>query len=331
MKIAVLGAGNWGTTLALLLHGKGYEVTLWEFFPERAERIKRERENKEFLPGFPIPREIKITSSIEEALQEKDLVVFAVPSHALRNVASLSSPHLSPTSICVSVVKGIEENTFLRMSQVLEEEIPHVKNKVVVLSGPSIAREVAQQMPASVVAASISEENARKVQEVFFTPYFRVYRSKDIVGVELGGALKNVYAIAAGICDGLGFGANAKAALLTRSLAELKRLGVAMGGRPETFSGLSGMGDLLVTAFSRYSRNRHVGEEVGKGRKLDEVLSEMVMVAEGVRTTKSVVRLAEKYQVEMPIAREVHAVLFEGKEPKEGVRNLMGRALKEED
>lgn len=331
MKIAVLGAGNWGTTLALLLHGKGYEVTLWEFFPERAERIKRERENKEFLPGFPIPREIKITSSIEEALQEKDLVVFAVPSHALRNVASLSSPHLSPTSICVSVVKGIEENTFLRMSQVLEEEIPHVKNKVVVLSGPSIAREVAQQMPASVVAASISEENARKVQEVFFTPYFRVYRSKDIVGVELGGALKNVYAIAAGICDGLGFGANAKAALLTRALAELKRLGVAMGGRPETFSGLSGMGDLLVTAFSRYSRNRHVGEEVGKGRKLDEVLSEMVMVAEGVRTTKSVVRLAEKYQVEMPIAREVHAVLFEGKEPKEGVRNLMGRALKEED
>ncbi len=331
MKIAVLGAGNWGTTLALLLHGKGYEVTLWEFFPERAERIKRERENKEFLPGFPIPREIKITSSIEEALQEKDLVVFAVPSHALRNVASLSSPHLSPTSICVSVVKGIEENTFLRMSQVIEEEIPHVKNKVVVLSGPSIAREVAQQMPASVVAASISEENARKVQEVFFTPYFRVYRSKDIVGVELGGALKNVYAIAAGICDGLGFGANAKAALLTRALAELKRLGVAMGGRPETFSGLSGMGDLLVTAFSRYSRNRHVGEEVGKGRKLDEVLSEMVMVAEGVRTTKSVVRLAEKYQVEMPIAREVHAVLFEGKEPKEGVRNLMGRALKEED
>ncbi|RKZ25013.1 NAD(P)H-dependent glycerol-3-phosphate dehydrogenase [bacterium] len=331
MKIAVLGAGNWGTTLALLLHGKGYEVTLWEFFPERAERIKRERENKEFLPGFPIPREVKITSSIEEALQEKDLVVFAVPSHALRNVASLSSPHLSPTSICVSVVKGIEENTFLRMSQVLEEEIPHVKSKVVVLSGPSIAREVAQQMPASVVAASISEENARKVQEVFFTPYFRVYRSKDIVGVELGGALKNVYAIAAGICDGLGFGANAKAALLTRALAELKRLGVAMGGRPETFSGLSGMGDLLVTAFSRYSRNRHVGEEVGKGRKLDEVLSEMVMVAEGVRTTKSVVRLAEKYQVEMPIAREVHAVLFEGKEPKEGVRNLMGRALKEED
>ncbi|RKZ22652.1 glycerol-3-phosphate dehydrogenase, partial [bacterium] len=315
----------------LLLHGKGYEVTLWEFFPERAERIKRERENKEFLPGFPIPREIKITSSIEEALQEKDLVVFAVPSHALRNVASLSSPHLSPTSICVSVVKGIEENTFLRMSQVLEEEIPHVKNKVVVLSGPSIAREVAQQMPASVVAASISEENARKVQEVFFTPYFRVYRSKDIVGVELGGALKNVYAIAAGICDGLGFGANAKAALLTRSLAELKRLGVAMGGRPETFSGLSGMGDLLVTAFSRYSRNRHVGEEVGKGRKLDEVLSEMVMVAEGVRTTNYVVRLAEKYQAEMPIAREVHAVLFEGKEPKEGVRNLMGRALKEED
>jgi len=331
MKIAVLGAGNWGTTLALLLHGKGYEVTLWEFFPERAERIKRERENKEFLPGFPIPREVKITSSIEEALQEKDLVVFAVPSHALRNVGSLSSPHLSPTSICVSVVKGIEENTFLRMSQVLEEEIPHVKSKVVVLSGPSIAREVAQQMPASVVAASISEENARKVQEVFFTPYFRVYRSKDIVGVELGGALKNVYAIAAGICDGLGFGANAKAALLTRALAELKRLGVAMGGRPETFSGLSGMGDLLVTAFSRYSRNRHVGEEVGKGRKLDEVLSEMVMVAEGVRTTKSVVRLAEKYQVEMPIAREVHAVLFEGKEPKEGVRNLMGRALKEED
>lgn len=332
MKITILGAGNWGTALGLLLAEKGDDVVLWEFFADQAERLQAERENRKFLPGFPFPPNLRATSALEEALADPAMVVFSVPSHTLRGVAEQAGKHLTGNPLLVSVVKGIEKDTLKRMSEVIEEQvIPSLRGNVVALSGPSIAHEVIRKIPTTVVAASKEVEVAARVQQVFSTPFFRVYSSLDIVGVELGGAVKNVIVIAAGICDGMGLGANTKAALLTRGLAEIKRLGLSLGAREETFAGLSGMGDLITTAFSAHSRNRHVGEELGKGRSLEDILGEMVMVAEGVKTTESVMQLARTRHVDMPITREVHLVLFAGKSPEQGVRDLMTRELKKEN
>jgi len=329
--VGILGAGGWGTALAILLNSKGYEVCLWEYRPEAAQRLASTRENLEFLPGVKIPPQIEISSDFHWVASGRDIVITAVPSHVLRSVGErLKDVDLRET-IIVNVAKGIENQTLMRMSEVLLDTIPELdESRLAVLSGPSHAEEVSRNIPTVVVSASTDIETARKVQHIFMTPNFRVYVNTDVIGVELGGALKNIIAIAAGICDGVGFGDNTKAALLTRGLVEITRLGTAMGANPATFAGLSGMGDLIVTCMSQYSRNRYVGEQIGKGRTLEEVLKGMVMVAEGVRTTKSAYQLAQKYQVEMPITEQVYQVLFQNKNPRVAVSELMCRDAKAE-
>ncbi|MEA1913522.1 MAG: NAD(P)H-dependent glycerol-3-phosphate dehydrogenase [candidate division WOR-3 bacterium] len=329
LSIGIVGAGNWGTTLALYINRKSIKVILYEYFRERTERLRLERENKEFLPGYRISEDIVITNEPEELVKNSTSIFFVLPSHALKNVLSLFSEYINDEIIC-SFIKGIDPDTLQRMSQVLEEKIPQAKNKVVVVSGPSIAREVAKGIPTSLVAASRDIKRAEIVQKILSGEKMRVYTSSDIVGVELGGSLKNVYAIASGICDGMELGMNAKAALITRSMAELKRLGIKMKGESETFAGLSGFGDLIATSFSPYSRNRTVGERLGRGEGLNEILDDMVEVAEGVRTTKSTCKLSDRYNIEMPIAREVFSVLFENKNPRTSIGDLMQRDLKRE-
>jgi len=331
MNVAIIGAGNWGTTFGLYLNSIGYSVTLYEYFKERADKIRDERENKTFLPGYLIPEEIVITSDIKDAIENKDIVVFATPSKFMDKITKLSSGYDLKGTIAVSLSKGIEEETLRRMSQIISDNIPQVKDRIVVLSGPSVAREVVKKVPTTLVAASINHNAAKFIQKEFSSDYIRIYTTEDIVGVELGGSLKNVYAIAAGICDGLHLGMNAKAALLTRALAEMKRLGIKMGGNAETFNGLSGTGDLIVTSFSKYSRNRHVGEEIGKGKFLTEIMSEMTEVAEGIHTVRSVIKLSKKYNVDTPIANEVYNVLYKDKSPSVSIIHLMRRELKEED
>jgi glycerol-3-phosphate dehydrogenase (NAD(P)+) len=332
MDVTFLGAGNWGTTLGLLLAEKGMDVTLWEFFEEKERDLRKDRENRRYLPGFPFPPNLKTTPSLDEATEGKDMIVFSVPSHTIRSVAEKITFDESRTPVIVSVVKGIEKDTLKRMSEVIEENLPdRFRGRVVALSGPSIANEVINRIPTTVVAANEDLALCEQVQEFFSTSYFRVYSNHDIIGVELGGAVKNVIVIAAGICDGMGLGENTKAALLTRGLAEIKRLGLRMGAKEETFAGLSGIGDLITTAFSAHSRNRHVGEELGRGKKLEKILGEMVMVAEGVKTTESIMQLARRFSVDMPISTEVYNVLFENKKPEQGVYDLMTRELKREN
>jgi glycerol-3-phosphate dehydrogenase (NAD(P)+) len=332
IRTAVLGAGSWGTTLAVLLEEKGYQVRLWEYFPELAEAIRRDRENRRFLPGIPVPRSVRITSDMEEALEGATRIVFVTPSHTMRNVARLARSRSSfdRSAIVINAAKGLEERTLCRMSEVLAQELPTPTRKIVGLLGPSHAEEVSRRMPTSVVVAGTDLKTLKEIQNFFMNEYFRVYTNTDIVGVELGVSLKNTIAIAAGICDGLGFGDNTKAALITRGLAEMKRLACKMGGKEETLSGLAGVGDLIVTCMSRHSRNRHVGEEIGKGKKLSQVLSEMVMVAEGVKTTKAAVKLASRMGVELPIAEQVHRVLFRRKDPRKAIKDLMIRSAKRE-
>ena len=330
MRITVIGAGNWGTTIALLLFGNGHQVNLYEFFQDKAEEIKKFRENKTFLPGYNIPKNISITSSPSEAVENAEMVVFVVPSFALRKTAGLFKDGIKSDMIVLSAVKGIEKETQKRMSDVILDELPQLE-EVAVLSGPTIAREVVKKMPTSAVIGVSNREKGKIIQKVFSNHYFRLYRSTDKIGVELGGALKNIIAIAAGICDGLSLGVNTKSALITRGLAEIKRLGIAMGGKMETFSGLSGVGDLIVTSFSKFSRNHYVGERIGKGKLLQDILQDMVEVAEGVYTTEVALELAKKYNIEMPITREVYNVLFEKKAPLAGIKDLMSRELKEED
>ncbi len=331
-NITILGAGSWGITLGILLHKKGFPVKSYDL-GEEIEVLEKRRESPK-LPGLSIPGEIKLTSSLEEAIGEAETLVFALPSHEVRAVARKLAPALGGDAgnrYIVSAVKGIENETGMRMSEVLIEELSSdFKRKVAVLSGPSHAEEVSRQVPTTVVAAAEDWETAKHIQSIFLTPYFRVYTSKDIIGVELGGSLKNVIAIAAGISDGLKFGDNTKAALLTRGLAEISRLGTAMGANPLTFAGLSGMGDLITTAISGYSRNRNLGEAIARGKSLEEALRELGMVAEGVLTTKSAQELAKKFAVEMPITAEVHAVLFEGKNPQKAVLDLMLREARPE-
>ena len=326
--IAVIGDGGWGTTLAILLSKKGFDVSLWSAFPEYASVVKTTRENVKFLPGVKIPAEIEVTGSLIEALKDRGLVVLATPSQFMRGVLNkLKSQDISDKRF-VSVTKGIENGTLKRMSEVITECLG--KQKLAVLSGPTIAHEVANLSPTSAVIASDDKELAKDAQEAFMTDRFRVYTSDDMLGVEIGGSIKNIIAIAAGALDGLGFGTNAKAALLTRGLVEIVRLGVAMGAKRETFYGLSGLGDLTTTCVSQYSRNRWLGEEIGKGKKFSDVLKETDMVVEGVATAKAAYDLAKKYNVEMPITTEIFKVLYENKDPKIAVHDLMTRSAKSE-
>jgi glycerol-3-phosphate dehydrogenase (NAD(P)+) len=328
--VIVLGGGSWGTALAALLHGRGHQVSIWELIVERAAEMRTHRENRAMLPGVHIHEDILITPDIERAKKGNNVVVFVVPSHGLRTTAELIVPLLRGDEIVVIATKGIEEKTLKRMSEIVEEVTGIQGDRIAVLVGPSHAEEVSRGIPTTVVSASTTQETAGAVQRIFMTPRFRVYTNTDVIGVETGVALKNVIALAAGMCDGLGYGDNTKGALLTRGLAEMTRLGVKMGARQATYSGLAGIGDLITTCISKHSRNRFVGQEIGKGRTLDEVLADMVMVAEGVRTTRSAVGLADKYDTEMPIAREVYQILFENKPADRAMKDLMLRSPKPE-
>jgi len=326
MKISVLGAGSWGTTLALVLNDNHHDVNLWTFDSEQADLIREKHENCQFLPGIALPSEIKITTDIETSCRERDMIVAAVPSQFLRSVLQrIAHLDLDHTVIC-NVAKGIENGSLMTMSEVLLDVLMHERREnLAILSGPSHAEEVSLKMPTMVVSASFKMKTAKIVQEAFVNDYFRVYVNEDIRGVELGGAIKNVIAIGAGLSDGAGFGDNTKAAIMTRGIYEITRLGAKMGAQPITFAGLSGMGDLIVTCMSHHSRNRFVGEEIGKGRNVAEVLSDMTMVAEGVATAKSVHQLAHKHRIEMPMAEEVYKVLFEDKNPRQATIDLMLR------
>jgi len=330
-SIAVLGAGSWGMALANLFCETGKRVRLWEYLPDRAKRLAEERRDDAFLPGIALSPEIQITAELEQAIEGAELLALVLPSHAMREVcAALNSIRVARKTL-VSMSKGLENQTLMRMSEVILDALDEeLDNHVAVLSGPSHAEEVSVGVPTTVVAASSDTEVARYVQHSVMAPKFRVYTNPDVIGVEMGGALKNIIAIAAGVSDGLGFGDNTKAALLTRGLAEITRLGAAMGANPLTFAGLSGMGDLIVTCTSRHSRNRNLGERIGKGATLDEAMAQTVMVAEGVRTTLAAHEMAQRAGVEMPITEKIRAVLFEGDDPRAAVSALMERSAKSE-
>lgn len=332
MNIAVIGTGSWGTALALVLYENGHQVRCWTNSEEQVKDINKTGQNSDYLPDISFPRTIKVTTDLNEASKNAEIIVNAIPSQVTRKVINELKPLVSSLNpIWVTVSKGIENNTYLRISQVIEQAGAVDPNKIVALSGPSHAEEVARKIPTAVVSASKNMDSAKIIQDVFMNHYFRVYSNNDVTGVELGGALKNIIALAAGICDGAGFGDNTKAALITRGLVEINRLGVELGARSDTFAGLSGMGDLVVTCMSKHSRNRHVGEQIGKGRPLQEILDEMKMVAEGVKTTLSAYEIAQKYKVEMPITEQIYYVLFENKSAQQAMIDLMTRASKAED
>lgn len=326
MKITVLGAGAWGTALARLLAQAGHSVTLWDYFPETLTQIARTGYNTCYLPDIPLPKELILEPEVDRAWRGADCVVVAVVSKAFRQVTQHLAGFTGPV---LTVTKGIEAGTGLTMSGVLAETAPQAQ--VAALSGPTLALEVARGVPTAMVAASAADSVAALAQRLLHRPSLRIYTSSDVRGVELGGALKNVVAIAAGACDGLGFGDNSKAALVTRGLAEMRRLGVACGARPETFAGLSGLGDLVVTCFSRLSRNRMLGERLGKGEKLETILASTVTVAEGYPTTQAAVQLARRFGVSTPIIDQVYAMLYEGKAPAQALEALLSREPKAED
>ncbi len=329
--IGVIGAGSWGTTLADLLAKKGHETTLWAYEAELVKEMEETRVNSVFLPGITLSPRLRFTNSLHDAASGKELVLFVAPTQVFRGVLKGVSPYLGEETMLVNAAKGVELDTLMTISQIGAELLPpRLYANFCVLSGPSFAREVAQEMPTAVVAASPDEGVARRVQEAFSTPYFRVYTNSDMVGVELGGSIKNVIAIAAGICDGLGLGYNPRAALITRGLAEMARLGLVLGGKSSTFAGLAGMGDLVLTCTGDLSRNRTVGMQLGQGKTLSEILSGMRMVAEGVKTTESAYQLARRLGVEMPITEQVYRVLHENKPPRQAVLDLMTRDLKAE-
>lgn len=330
-SITLFGAGSWGTALAVHLAAEGRDITLWARRDEAVEQMRRTRHNPTYLPDIEIPPSVRITSNLERAAGATALWAVAVPSQNMRSLAARLAPHVRPGVTVVSLAKGIENETLQTMSQVLAEELPAVSSqKIGVLSGPSHAEEVAEGRPTTVVAAAPTEPRAEWIQDAFMTERLRVYVNTDVIGVEIGGSAKNVLAIAAGISDGVGYGDNAKAALVTRGLAEIRRLGLVMGAAPETFAGLAGIGDLVVTCMSAHSRNRYLGEQIGKGKTLDEIQGEMSMVAEGVRTTQSLHDLARRHDVEMPITEAVYAILFDGARPREMVDELMTRSAKRE-
>ena len=330
-KIGVVGAGSWGTAIADLLATKGYTVDLWVYEPEVVEQIQVSRENKIFLPNAELSKNILPTNDLEAVVSNKDLVVVVVPSHLVREITGRMAPHISADTIIVSASKGIENSTHLTMSGVIHETLPFIDEKnLTVLSGPSFAREVVAKVPTGVTVAAIDSDVAKFVQCVFASPYFRVYTNDDLIGVELGGAVKNVIAISSGIVDGLNLGTNTRAILITRGLVEIRRLGLKMGANPDTFIGLAGIGDLLLTCTGNLSRNHTVGKKIGEGLKLKDVLSEMRMVAEGVKTAKSVYNLSRKLGVEMPISHATYHVLYDDLSPTEALYQLMTRDLKPE-
>ena len=327
-KVSVLGAGSWGTALSLLLCKNGHEVTLWSALEDEVRMLCEKREHESKLPGVRLPEDMKITADLEDSLQDPDVAVLAVPSPFTRSTAHRMAPFVKKGQIIVNVAKGVEEHTLMTLSEIISEEIPQAD--VCVLSGPSHAEEVGKGLPTTCVVSAEKRETAEYLQGIFMSPVFRVYTTPDILGVELGGALKNVIALAAGTADGLGYGDNTKAALITRGIAEISRLGTKMGARAETFYGLSGLGDLIVTCASVHSRNRKAGYLMGKGYTMQEAMDEVKMVVEGVYSARAAKSLAEKYQVEMPIIEEVNKVLFEDKPAADAVRDLMLRDKKVE-
>ena len=329
MKAIVIGDGAWGTTLAMLLSGKGLDVSLWSAFPEYAEELARTRENRKFLPGVALPEGLRILSSNSPQAGPFDLAIAAVPTQYASAALAAARKQTGRVGSALSVAKGIENETLLRPSEIVRAVLK--PERLAVLSGPSHAEEVVRGLPATVVAASEQRDFSAHIQQVFSGERLRVYTSEDMLGVELAGALKNVIALAAGICDGLRFGDNCKAALITRGLVEIARLGKVMGAKPSTFSGLAGMGDLITTCFSPFGRNLAVGQAIGRGEKLKDILARMEQVAEGVATTCSARALARRHHVEMPITEEVYRVLFEDKPPKQAVSDLMQRGLKPEE
>lgn len=329
--IGVIGAGGWGTALAKVLCDRGHEVTLWCRGENSCREIREKKENTAYLPGILLPDSLKSTRSLKEAVVGKELLFCVVPSHGVREVMSVAAPHLGSRAILVCGAKGIEEGSLMTMGEVLGAIFgASGGERLAFLSGPTFAQEVAQGLPTAVTVAAVVESVSREIQDVLSTRQLRVYTSRDTVGVQMGGVVKNVIAIAAGICDGLGLGHNARAALITRGLAEMTRLAVKMGAEPPTLAGLPGLGDLILTCTGELSRNRRVGIEIARGKRLEEILSGTRMIAEGVRNTRSIYQLAERLGVEMPIVEQMYLVLYQRKKPREAVRDLMQRSLKAE-
>lgn len=330
MKIGIIGAGSFGLALGVLLNSNGHKVTIWSrgTNEKEFEEVVKTRENKSKLPGVLIPKEVDFTKDIEKTVKENELIVLAVPSPGMRNTAKMIKDYVSDGKIIVNVTKGIEADTLMTMSDIIEEEIPNCK--VCILSGPTHAEEVGRGMPTSIVAGAKEKSIAEFVQNVFMNESFRVYTSPDILGIEIGSSLKNVIALAAGVADGLGYGDNTKAAIITRGIAEITRLGIKMGGKAETFSGLTGIGDLIVTCASMHSRNRRAGILIGEGKTMEEAMAEVKMVVEGVHSAKAAMQLAKKYDVELPIIEQVNEILFNNKPAKEAVKGLMLRDKKAE-
>lgn len=326
--ISVIGSGSWGTALAWLLRNNGHRVTLWSYLREENEMFLKYRENVDKLPGVLLDQEVVFTNQLEESIPGRDMLVLAVPSPAIRSTARNMRGLVSQGQLIVNVAKGIEEKTLMTMTDIIEEEIPQAD--VAVLSGPSHAEEVGKGLPTTIVAGAHSRETAERIQGYFMSPVFRVYTSSDMLGIETGAALKNVIALAAGMADGLGYGDNTKAALITRGIAEISRLGTAMGAHLETFYGLSGIGDLIVTCASVHSRNRKAGWLIGQGRTMEQAMAEVHMVVEGVYSARAGMKLAERYHVEVPIIQSVNEILFEGKSAAEAVSQLMQRVKKDE-
>ena len=327
-RVGVLGAGSWGTALSQLLYKNGHHVTVWSIDKKEVEMLQNEREHKSKLPGVKLPKDMTITNDLEEGMKDKDFLVLAVPSVFTRSTAKSMKPYIRPGQVIVNVAKGIEERTLMTLSEQIEEELPEAD--VAVLSGPSHAEEVGKCLPTTCVVGAKTAETAEFLQKAFINDFFRVYISPDVLGIEIGGSLKNVIALAAGTADGLGYGDNTKAALITRGIAEIARLGVKMGGQMETFYGLTGIGDLIVTCASVHSRNRRAGYLMGQGMSMQEAMDEVQMVVEGVYSAKAGLALAKKYNVSVPIIEQINQVLFEGKDPAEAVKELMIRDAKGE-
>ena len=325
-RIGILGAGSWGTALAILLHDNGHDVTVWSIHEEEVETLNTTRRHERKLPGVEIPEGIVFTTDMKETMSDKDVCVLAVPSPFIRSTCQKMKQYVRAGQIIVNVAKGIEENTLYTLTDIIEEELPYAD--ACVLSGPSHAEEVSRRLPTTCVVSSRTRKTAEYLRSVFVSPVFRVYISPDMLGIELGGALKNVIALAAGTADGLGYGDNTKAALITLGIAEIARLGIKMGGKPETFYGLTGIGDLIVTCASMHSRNRKAGYLMGQGYTMEEAMKEVQMVVEGVYSAKAALELSRKYQVEMPIVEQVNKVLFENKNAEEAVKELMLRDKK---
>lgn len=327
-KVSVIGSGSWGTALAIMLDKYGHDVTIWARKEEAVQEIRKTGENKRYLPGIPVEKSIFVTSDMAEGVKDAEIIISAVPSKAVRETMTKFSPFFQEGQVIVNVAKGLEQGSLLRLSEVIQECAPQCE--VCVLSGPSHAEEVGKDIPTACVIAANKEEVAKMIQEEFMNPRFRLYTNTDVIGVEMGAALKNVMALAAGMSDGLGFGDNTKAALMTRGNAEMKRLGIAMGGLAETFSGLSGIGDLIVTCTSMHSRNRRAGILLGEGNSLEDTLQKINMVVEGVNTVQAACEMAKKYDVSMPITEQIYHVLFENKNVRDAVLDLMTRVGKSE-